>query len=129
MCSSDLIQCYRDISDLLVWGGAIWGSDVSNDYFIRSHGIATPDYFWKVIYRKDTNDYIAWLFPNNKTTIAENLDDYLISLTKLINVLDYIPNITKYIEPDSRNIQHIKSWNVFNNFTALSCGGQRTTMR
>lgn len=123
--TNKIIECYRDISDLMIWGGVIWGNDRSNDFFTKSHGIATPDYFWKVIYREDTDNYIAWLFPNKKTTLADNIDDYLISLSKLRKVLDYELNITKYISPRNHDIQHLKSWNVFNNFTALNCDGQR----
>lgn len=55
--------CYRDIDELLVMGGVIWGSNAKDDYFVASHGVRTPDYFWKVIIRDTGQDEraIAWI--------------------------------------------------------------------
>lgn len=39
---------FRDIDELLVIGGVIWGNNPADDYFILSHGVKTPDAFWKV---------------------------------------------------------------------------------
>jgi endonuclease G len=38
-----IIECYRDIDELLVLGGVIWGHNADDDYFLTSHGVATPD--------------------------------------------------------------------------------------
>ena len=54
-----ITECYRDITPLVVWGGVIWGDDAGNDFFTQTHGIKTPDYWWKLIYRQDTNTYVA----------------------------------------------------------------------
>ena len=56
-------ECYRDIDELLIFAGVIWGDDASNDHFVKSHGIVTPDYLWKLIIRGNggTN---AWIIPN-----------------------------------------------------------------
>ena len=59
-----LIECYRDKGGVEVHGGVIIGSNDSNDYFLRSHGIKTPDQLWKVIKRAD-GQYQAWLMPNS----------------------------------------------------------------
>lgn len=34
----------------------------ANDVFVDTHNVITPDRWWKVIYRVDTNTYIAWIF-------------------------------------------------------------------
>lgn len=56
-------ECFRDISPLSIWGGMIWGEDTGNDFFVGTHGVATADFWWKLIYRHDTKDFIAWIFP------------------------------------------------------------------
>ena len=54
-----IIECYRDIDELLVLGGVIWGDNPNDDYFLASHGVATPDAFWKLILRgKDRGDRV-----------------------------------------------------------------------
>ena len=66
--TEDLIECWREKSDLEVWIGVLWGNDEANDYFVDSHGIATPDAFVKLVYRPgpgiDEGEAIAWLLPN-----------------------------------------------------------------
>jgi len=49
--TEEIVECYRDIDELLVLGGTIWGNNPSIDFFLQSHGVATPDAFWKVIVR------------------------------------------------------------------------------
>jgi endonuclease G, mitochondrial len=44
----------------------------ANDYFLTSHGIPTPEYFWKVILSADKP--IAWYIPSRS---------YLVSITEL----------------------------------------------
>lgn len=49
LLTEEIIECYRDKEELLILGGVIWGEDKSNDIFLKSHGVETPDYFWKFI--------------------------------------------------------------------------------
>jgi DNA/RNA endonuclease G (NUC1) len=35
-----ITECYRDIDELLVIGGVIWGDDAADDHFTQSHGVA-----------------------------------------------------------------------------------------
>jgi endonuclease G len=81
----ELIECYRDIDKLLVIGGVIWGDNPANDYFVQSHGVKTPDAFWKVIIRSGEQDEqaMAWVVPNSKDATRNNLDNYLVSLGEL----------------------------------------------
>lgn len=78
--SEKIIECYRDQTELLVLGGAIWKNTArhrKNDHFVGSHNIRTPEQFWKVIVAGDGTT-IAWLMPNTQTATAKNLDLYLI---------------------------------------------------
>jgi endonuclease G len=79
MYQTELItECYRDINTLKVMGGPIWEGDASNDFFINSHGVKTPEAYWKVIIAPDA--VISWIIPNTKEAVASNLDSYLVSI-------------------------------------------------
>lgn len=43
--TEEIVECYRDIDELLVIGGVIWGNNPADDYFVESHGVKTPDVF------------------------------------------------------------------------------------
>ena len=45
----EMIECVRDIHPLKVYGGIVMGNDASNDIWLTTHGVRTPDWFWKVI--------------------------------------------------------------------------------
>jgi len=69
LLTEEIIECYRDIDELLVIGGVIWGSNPDDDYFVQSHGVKTPDAFWKVVVRGSGKDErtIAWIVPTRRT--------------------------------------------------------------
>lgn len=56
LLTEEIVECYRDIDELLVIGGVIWGNNPDDDYFVKSHGIRTPDAFWKVVIRGTGQD-------------------------------------------------------------------------
>jgi hypothetical protein len=66
-----ITECYRDIDELLVIGGVIWGDNAADDYFTQSHGVATPDAYWKLILR-GTDRVIAWVFPTPRKREARS---------------------------------------------------------
>jgi endonuclease G, mitochondrial len=78
LLTEEIIECYRDLEPLDIWGGVIWGNDTSDDFFVSSHGVETPDAFWKVIVRG--NQWIAWVVPNSPDAKRANLDRYLVSI-------------------------------------------------
>ena len=82
--TEEIVECYRDIQLLEVWGGVIWGDDPDNDYFVESHGITTPDAFWKVVLKGDTG--IAWVIPNSPEAKRNMLDSYLVSIEAIEGV-------------------------------------------
>lgn len=77
-------ECYRDIAPVQVYGGVVY-SDPSNDYFLSSHGIRTPEYLWKALITTDpatgAQKAIAWLIPN--TAGLGPLDGYIVSIAEL----------------------------------------------
>lgn len=85
LLTEEIIECYRDIDELLVIGGVIWGDDPSDDYFLESHGVRTPDAFWKVVIRGTGEDEraIAWIVPNSQVATKKRLDNYLVSVDEL----------------------------------------------
>lgn len=82
LLTEKIVECYRDIDELLAIGGVIWGDNPADDYFVQSHGVKTPDAFWKLIIRgKDR--VIAWIVPNSKDDSKKRLDQYLVSVQEL----------------------------------------------
>lgn len=83
--TEEIIECYRDIDELLVIGGVIWGNNPADDFFVKSHGVKTPDAFWKVIVRGtgQSERAIAWVVPNTKKAIRKNLDKYLVTVNEI----------------------------------------------
>jgi endonuclease G len=86
--TEEIIECYRDISELLVIGGVIWGNNPADDFFVQSHGVKTPDAFWKVIIRGtgQSEQAIAWIVPNTKDAVRKNLDKYLVTVNEIERV-------------------------------------------
>lgn len=66
-----LTDCYRDIRPVDVIGGVVFGDtsdEAENDYFVESHGIRTPEVFWKILLTSDPDTgepkIIAWWIPH-----------------------------------------------------------------
>jgi endonuclease G len=99
-----IVECYRDIDELLVLGGVIWGQNAADDYFLASHGVATPDAFWKLILRgKDR--VIAWIIPNTQEATQARLDAYLVTVQELAartgEVFPEVPDYAKGEKPEA----------------------------
>lgn len=94
--SEKLTECYRDEGTVSVWLGNIWGNDTSNDHFIDSRGVPTPDYLWKVLIR--TNGEVnAWLIPNDRHAKSTNAEDYEVTILEILNLIDYrVPTLEKF---------------------------------
>ncbi len=83
LLTEEIIKCYRDIDELLVIGGVIWGDNPADDFFMQSHGVGTTDAFWKVVVDSSGKDekLIAWIVPNSTDATKRNLD--LVSIDDL----------------------------------------------
>ena len=62
LAAEEIFECYRDIVNLNTVVGIIMGNDASNDYFVQSHGVRTPDFYWRIIEKETDGDVIAWIF-------------------------------------------------------------------
>lgn len=93
-----LTECYRDISELLVFAGVIWGNDASDDHYLASHGIRTPDWLWKVVIREDR--VIAWIIPNRAEATRERLDEYLVTVRALEQRIGYTFPVLDYLKDE-----------------------------
>jgi endonuclease G len=90
--AENVAECYRDLAPLDVYGGVVYGrqpAELLNDYYLRSHGIRTPEFFWKSIVTTDPASgavkAISWYIPN-----IENLgplDSYIVSIDDLERLL------------------------------------------
>lgn len=80
--TEEITECYRDNDELLVIGGVIFGNNTKDDYFVKSHGVETPESFWKVIIN-GKGDAIAWNIPNKSTSTRTKLDSFLVSVAQI----------------------------------------------
>ena len=86
--AENVAECYRDLAPVWVYGGVVY-SDSSNDFFLGSHGIPTPDFFWKALVTTDsvngTERAISWYIPNRAN--LGQLDTYLVSINELESMI------------------------------------------
>lgn len=85
--AEEVAECYRDIKPLTVYGGVVY-NNAGNDYFLYTHGIRTPDYFWKTIITTDTAGNpkaISWYIPNQEGLLG--LDSYIVSIKQLESLI------------------------------------------
>jgi len=102
LSTEEIIECYRDIDELLVIGGVVWGNNPADDYFVESHGVQTPDAFWKVIIRGTGQDEraIAWIVPNSIDATRNNLDKYLVSVDDIERITGERIPVADYAKHD-----------------------------
>jgi endonuclease G len=119
-----ITECYRDIAPLTIWGGVIWGDNTANDFFTGSHGVKTPEHWWKPIYLHDTNDFIAWIFPNDKTAKDDDIDDFIVTISELKSRIKYAPDFG--VIEQFQTYKPAESWKVGGSST-LTCEGLSTS--
>jgi endonuclease G, mitochondrial len=110
-----ITSCIRLLRPITVYGGVIF-NDPQNDFFLKSHGVKTPDFWWKVLVTRndrDEEEVISWFFPNIAN--VGSLDQYLLSVkeieSRLIDGLGDIPisNELKTVKPGSKWTQSCSS--------------------
>lgn len=81
LATEEIVECHRDVEPLEVWGGVLWGFNPHDDAFVESHGVRTPDYFWKVVIAADNPArHIAWIVPNVAEARRDQLDRYIVTV-------------------------------------------------
>ncbi len=110
LLTEEIIECYRDIDELLVLGGVLWGNNPADDFFVQSHGVKTPDAFWKVVVRGTGSDEraIAWIVPNSQEATRKRLDDYLVSIEDLEKATGETIPVADYAKHDKPS----QSWMI-----------------
>lgn len=110
--TEEIAECYRDITDIRVLGGPVWSAGVKNSYFLNSHGVRTPNKYWKVLVKQDyygnVIDAIGWIIPNTTSATKGNLDNYLESISTIESASGQsipVPSSFKYMIPTS-------SWSI-----------------
>jgi endonuclease G, mitochondrial len=78
LMTEELTNCYR-FDRPTVHGGVIY-TNGSNDYFVKSHGIKTPDFMWKVLVIG--SKAVGWYFPN-VNELSDDLDDYRMTVREI----------------------------------------------
>ena len=96
LLTEEITECYRDIDELLIIGGVLWGNNPNDDFFTESHGVKTPDAFWKVIIRN--NRAIAWIIPNSMDAKRNRLDDYIVTIQELELVTGESIPVVEYLK-------------------------------
>ncbi|QXI36577.1 DNA/RNA non-specific endonuclease [Pseudomonas xantholysinigenes] len=111
-----LTECYRDLHPVTVIGGVVFGhagQALVNDHFVESHGIATPEVFWKVLLTEDDQGQpqaIAWWIPH-ATGLGSNLDPYLRSVREIEALLG--PDEAPIAVPEAVKDQRpVHTWSV-----------------
>jgi len=102
----------------------ICGQDGANDFFVTTHGVTTPDFWWKLLYRHDTKAFAAWILPNDKTAKASRLDDFLVTINELKARVDFAPDFEEIEESPAQKPKI--SWAFTSNRT-LKCEGISTS--
>jgi len=96
LLTEEITECYRDIDELLIIGGVLWGDNPNDDFFTDSHGVKTPDAFWKVIIRNDRA--IAWIIPNSADAKRDRLDEFIVTIQELELVMGEAIPVDEYIK-------------------------------
>lgn len=105
LMTEEITECYRDIDELLIIGGVIWGNNPNDDYFVKSHGVKTPDAFWKVIIRGVGSNQraIAWIVPNSQKAKRKMLNSYQVPVSEIERVTGEIIPVANYAKYDKSN--------------------------
>jgi len=112
-----MVECWRNEAPITVFGGAIymgdgahgqsipeeWGGFDRSDWFVESHNVKNPAYFWKVLVTSavegkagfEDEDYIAFWMPNHESAKSANVNDYLITIDNLN------ANLNRFLVPEN----------------------------
>jgi len=94
-----LTECWRQEQPLTVIGGAVyitdpsihnvkeWGEIDRSNWFMESHYVKNPAYYWKIVVAKETElewgGAIAFWIPNHESASAKKIDDYIVPIKEL----------------------------------------------
>ena len=107
LLTEEIIECYRDISPVAVYGGTLWkDSEQYSENYLSAHDVHAPAAYWKII-STDTNT-LAWVIPNSQDASRRMLDQYIVS----ISMLEQLTGKTFQVRNKSKNHRPEKSWPI-----------------
>jgi endonuclease G len=78
----------------------IWGNDATDDDFVESHGVATPEACWQLILRGQDR-VIAWIVPNTQASARRRLERYLVTVAELeLRAGGSFPEVPAFVRDD-----------------------------
>lgn len=90
--TEEITECLReDYEQIKVVVGVFYDSK-SNDHFLRSHNVRTPDYIWKIIETPEGS--ITWVFPNTNDVKESNVNNYLSSVATVESMIRLPLNVS-----------------------------------
>jgi len=89
---------------------------------VGSHDVITAERWWKMIYRYDTNRYIAWIFNNVNSESIASMAQRRVTLDELKDEIEFIP----YFFRAEGGQNSTTEWPVTGSVN-LTCEGQTTT--
>ena len=107
--TENITECYRELAPINVIGGVVY-NDKKNDFFMRSHGIKSPDFFWKTLTTIDASGHlqiISWLIPNHES--LEVLDAYIVTVDQIEKLIG-ADLVGSKIEDELKFLKPAKSW-------------------
>jgi endonuclease G len=110
--TEEIAECYRDLAPVQVIGGLLF-DDTTNDLFLNSHGLRTPDWFWKVLITTDARGALqaqAWLMPNRDG--LGDLDAHLVRLVDLEARVGALRLGLPELPEALRTAQPMRSWSL-----------------
>jgi endonuclease G len=107
--TEELTQCWKKYEDLDIIGGLIMGNNKDDDFYIKTHGVRTPDYFWKIIHKLKSNEIIVWMMPNTIEAVKANVDKFLVSISEIEKRTGFVFN--KFTEAQ-KQLKLEKSWPI-----------------
>lgn len=112
LLTEEITECHRDIDTLNIYGGIIMGDDITNDIFKYTHGIRTPDFYWKIIENTRTKDVIAWILPNTDSATRTNLNQYATSILDIETKSGFILNNFSYSQKLIKHTNWQTNWSI-----------------
>lgn len=100
-----MIECLRDETTLSVWGGPLWGNNITNDAFLSTHGIETPDAFWKVVYDHDNHRAIGFLIPNS-VNAKGNIKPFI----RRVSYIEQLVSLDLVEDSQIDSVLHLNKW-------------------
>lgn len=97
----------NNFGNVTVIAGAIY----TVGYKTIGNGVPVPSYYWKIIFRPDQNEAIAFIIPHKKLS-TKYLDDYIVSVDSLEETtgFDFFSNLPDEIENKIESIKYEKQW-------------------